>query len=187
MTPAPDTPEPRDWPEDFTDENGNYHCLCSICGNRFIGYKRRIICKLCSRAPELAKWKHVARGSIVTEIGRGRAQVSRVPINEMSRVVVYEHDGNLWVRNALEFDDGRFVPVSPAASPAPPVDVAALLEQVAVLRRALVSFCDLADALDNCGWRGMPDSIPVSEGSPNIKIGDLRRARAALNLTGGRP
>lgn len=38
----------RDWPEDFSQENGNYSCTCHKCGEEFIGYKRRVICKLCS-------------------------------------------------------------------------------------------------------------------------------------------
>lgn len=38
----------RDWVEDFTLENGQYYCQCRDCGNQFIGYKRRIICKVCA-------------------------------------------------------------------------------------------------------------------------------------------
>jgi len=38
----------RDWKEDFDKENGNYQCVCSICGEFFTGYKRRSICKVCS-------------------------------------------------------------------------------------------------------------------------------------------
>lgn len=58
------------------------------------------------------KWQHIKRGSIVTEIARGFAQVSHHPIEEMTAVVIYRHDadGHWWVRNAVEFDDGRFVP-----------------------------------------------------------------------------
>lgn len=39
---------PRDWPEDFKFENGNYQNKCMFCENFFYGYKRRICCKLCS-------------------------------------------------------------------------------------------------------------------------------------------
>lgn len=45
--PQPD-PALRDWPEDFGRENGNYTVLCSICKQRFIGYKRRVACKVCA-------------------------------------------------------------------------------------------------------------------------------------------
>lgn len=68
------------------------------------------------------RWQHVKRGSTVTEIGRGFAQVAAYPIEEMTAVVLYRHDadGTLWVRNAVEFDDGRFVSLTapPASQPA---------------------------------------------------------------------
>jgi len=41
----------RDWTEDFADENGNYQCHCVKCGHLFTGYKRRVVCKLCSAPP----------------------------------------------------------------------------------------------------------------------------------------
>lgn len=40
----------RDWTEDAVHENGSYFCLCSLCGGEFIGYKRRVVCKVCDRA-----------------------------------------------------------------------------------------------------------------------------------------
>jgi hypothetical protein len=60
------------------------------------------------------RWRHKKRGSVVTEIARGFAQVSHHPIEEMTAVVIYRHDadGRYWVRNAVEFDDGRFESVS---------------------------------------------------------------------------
>ncbi len=42
------TPSPRDWPEDAAHENGNYLCRCCGCHETFIGYKRRVVCKVCS-------------------------------------------------------------------------------------------------------------------------------------------
>jgi hypothetical protein len=59
------------------------------------------------------KWRHKKRGSIVTEVARGFAQVAVHPIEEMTAVVIYRHDadGIWWVRNAVEFDDGRFEPL----------------------------------------------------------------------------
>lgn len=59
------------------------------------------------RAP-VATHRHLKTGHIVTELYRGFAQVSKYPINEMSPVVIYEHNDKYWVRNAIEFDDGRF-------------------------------------------------------------------------------
>ena len=42
---------PRDWPEDFSHENGNYQCLCHACGHGFVGHKRRVVCRSCFYAP----------------------------------------------------------------------------------------------------------------------------------------
>lgn len=59
---------PRNWDEDASHENGNYECICVVCGNRFIGHKRRIVCKICDairKIPitesELAAWNSPAR------------------------------------------------------------------------------------------------------------------------------
>ena len=37
-----------DWLEDAQYPNGNYTCKCSICGQTFIGHKRRVVCKVCA-------------------------------------------------------------------------------------------------------------------------------------------
>lgn len=56
-----------DWQEDFSLENGNYRCKCLLCGNYFMGYKRRVCCKICAEnsiadkkneAIEFVKWVH---------------------------------------------------------------------------------------------------------------------------------
>ena len=41
---------PRDWPEDFADEdNGCYYHVCYTCGGSFMGHKRRVnICHVCA-------------------------------------------------------------------------------------------------------------------------------------------
>lgn len=40
----------RDWPGDFSYENGNYVCQCLACGNDFRGYKRRVVCRVCAQS-----------------------------------------------------------------------------------------------------------------------------------------
>ena len=45
--------DPHNWPEDYHLENGNYCCLCYVCGCQFVGYKRRIVCKMCHKEPEV--------------------------------------------------------------------------------------------------------------------------------------
>jgi hypothetical protein len=37
----------RDWPGDFSHENGNYPCHCCWCFNEFTGHKRRVVCRQC--------------------------------------------------------------------------------------------------------------------------------------------
>jgi hypothetical protein len=41
--------EERNWPEDFSHENGQYYCSCVYCGERFVGHKRRVVCRRCHR------------------------------------------------------------------------------------------------------------------------------------------
>lgn len=56
MNKTTDTPQgkdgvSRDWPEDFSHENGNYNCECYLCHKIFVGHKRRVVCKVCSATP----------------------------------------------------------------------------------------------------------------------------------------
>lgn len=39
----------RNWQEDYPHENGNYLNECVYCKLIFIGHKRRVVCKLCSK------------------------------------------------------------------------------------------------------------------------------------------
>lgn len=50
----------RDWPEDFHLENGNYYNTCCHCGESFMGYKRRVVCKLCHNKPETSAGRLMA-------------------------------------------------------------------------------------------------------------------------------
>jgi hypothetical protein len=38
----------RDWTEDFALDNGNYFSRCVKCKSRFLGHKRRAVCKACA-------------------------------------------------------------------------------------------------------------------------------------------
>lgn len=46
---------PRDWPDDFPDENGKYMHKCFQCDSEFIGHKHRLICRACDDANK-RKW-----------------------------------------------------------------------------------------------------------------------------------
>lgn len=41
---------PQDWTEDYHDPDGTYECECRSCGIGFVGFKRRVLCKVCSAA-----------------------------------------------------------------------------------------------------------------------------------------
>lgn len=41
----------KDYPEDFEHENGKYTNRCCLCGEMFVGHKRRVVCKLCNINP----------------------------------------------------------------------------------------------------------------------------------------
>lgn len=43
----PDRNSPKNWPEDFPHENGNYVRVCCLCKDYFMGHKRRVVCKVC--------------------------------------------------------------------------------------------------------------------------------------------
>lgn len=43
----------RDWPEDFASENGCYSNVCLGCRQRFLGHKRRMVCKQCTTVEAL--------------------------------------------------------------------------------------------------------------------------------------
>ena len=56
-------PSPRDWTEDAAHENGSYVCRCVHCHETFVGYKRRVCCKVChdadsAEAKRRAEWLH---------------------------------------------------------------------------------------------------------------------------------
>lgn len=40
------------WEEDFSHENGNYLCNCFVCKRNFLGHKRRVVCKTCSKTEQ---------------------------------------------------------------------------------------------------------------------------------------
>jgi hypothetical protein len=62
----------HDWPEDFKHDNGMYYCRCIECKERFIGYKRRMICKSCywdntTKELEYIKTQFIPEGKDVTK------------------------------------------------------------------------------------------------------------------------
>lgn len=64
----------RNWKEDFHLENGNYTCICTICDEQFLGYKRRIYCKLCHDGLE-TQMERRYRNKILEKIDDLRAKI----------------------------------------------------------------------------------------------------------------
>lgn len=59
-------------------------------------------------------WRHKKRGAVYQEIGRAKLQASDTGgMSDNEPMVVYAgEDGQLWVRPADEFEDGRFEAVT---------------------------------------------------------------------------
>lgn len=76
----------RDWTEDFPHENGNYLCICAICGQRFLGHKRRAACKDCATigsAPQmLADLAEMRREAARLREERDKARLDRKELAE---------------------------------------------------------------------------------------------------------
>ena len=47
----PSFDSPKNWTEDYENENGNYINKCTKCEEHFFGHKRRFICKECFKMP----------------------------------------------------------------------------------------------------------------------------------------
>lgn len=61
------------------------------------------------------RWRHKKRGTTYVEIGRATLQAATGPAGEGDTLVIYRgEDGQLWAREAHEFEDGRFDEVSDA-------------------------------------------------------------------------
>jgi hypothetical protein len=54
------------------------------------------------------RWRHLKRGTVYEEIGRGELQMSADLVDGSAMVIYRGDDGRLWVREEGEFEDGRF-------------------------------------------------------------------------------
>ena len=60
-------------------------------------------------------YRHRARGTVYTVVGRANLQTDR-PIGDDEALVIYRgKDGELWARPVREFRDGRFEPMPNAS------------------------------------------------------------------------
>lgn len=82
---------------------------------------RTVLAERAADAPAQQRVRHKNRGSTYSVIGRGELQTSHL-IGERTKLVVYQctTDGRLWIRPAVEFDDGRFETLDDAPAQEPP-------------------------------------------------------------------
>jgi DNA repair exonuclease SbcCD ATPase subunit len=76
------------WTEDYPHENGRYQNKCGICGQLFMGHKRRAVCKVCAepdweslakkQAPEDNKCAHAGCWADGEMTGFARCMVKNV-------------------------------------------------------------------------------------------------------------
>lgn len=57
----------KDWPQDYTHENGFYMNACCLCGATFMGHKRRVVCGLCDKIETSAKELSDLRATIAQQ------------------------------------------------------------------------------------------------------------------------
>jgi hypothetical protein len=81
----------RDWTEDTGYENGNYMNRCDICGETFVGHKRRTWCKACARQCLRFSDPMAGAANIKRSVGNLKAEmpsVSKLPsgLRELSDV-----------------------------------------------------------------------------------------------------
>lgn len=64
-------------------------------------------------ATPAARWRHLKRGTVYVEHGRGQLQSNNKTVDEEPIVIYRGTDGQWWARPVSEFEDGRFERVQP--------------------------------------------------------------------------
>lgn len=88
--------------------------IAAICEARGNSHQARLIRALSDALyKNRPHWRHYARGSTYTEIGRGTLQASKRPAIEGDSLVAYrDRYGAIYFREQSEFEDGRFEKIS---------------------------------------------------------------------------
>ena len=84
---------PRDWPEDFSHENGAYLNHCHNCQITFIGHKRRITCKVCAES---------AKPIIANALNEGTYQVTNQDGTTGTITVKTGSSLTIWTQSTIE-------------------------------------------------------------------------------------
>ncbi len=104
----------------------------------------------------------------------------------MSAVVIYEHAGKLWVRNAVEFDDGRFEkldkPFVALDIDGPAGEAGDLIERLPAKAPDNSSDDDVLRAW-KAGWNSMHDEAASALAACQAKVGELETALAEADDT----
>ena len=94
------------WEEDYTEENGNYSCMCTDCGNQFIGYKRRTQCKICANLSTPVREMYRKISNIAFSVLQGHSEIddlTRFLVNHKKEWFKEEKDSYLKFINENEF------------------------------------------------------------------------------------
>ena len=111
------------------------------------------------------RWRHKKRGTIYTEVCRAELQAATSPPIEGELMIVYRgDDGNVWVRGAGEFNDGRFEAVKEATAPdsttVPDLGrIGALAEQLRCAGRAVTNDMVQTPGGDAYEYRGSTTNV----------------------------
>lgn len=112
---------------------------------------------------ELARVKHLKRGSTYQVLGEGKVQ-TETPLTDNDPVIIYqaESDGALWVRPPSEFHDGRFAALRAKAKEAPIPTMMRLVVEAkdADLQSTIRSSCIICGADTETAAFGRPCCYP---------------------------
>lgn len=173
----------RNWTEDASHENGNYECRCVECSQMFIGHKRRVLCKACSGLLTPSASAGPQAAAEIERLREWKASVlSKCKHSDGFDSLKWAGDKEGWgfAHYFIGHLETRALHAESilAEQDAQPQQVDG---RDAVIE-ALKPFAKAADAWDSPSdtWEDTDALDPKDKRNKLLTVGDLRRARAAL-------